>query len=374
MEKMTNSASFVPPNEVFFLPPNVYGKTKAILYLSIDKIFWRTSKVFNDVKIVVKWWGDKNGNTIEGIKTVDNRKSITNQNSLKTVQYQVRTNEKLFQSYLANCEAIVFDIYSMKTKDLIGTAKCEIPIKFLNTREGLEQTFKKTTKIFSSRQFNLGDLEITVLFTPLEMTQKISTTSVDKKDASVTMKNNKNRSKKKYSSDGKCSNKENIEIVGVRKTLSTRDPIPSKPSLTRVKKVPSISSLSSLTSEQGNPLLINYLSGVKMSQVDQKNSLHDLKFESPTKQTIQSLRTFPEQTETIKHLNITLSKIEINATGQMQIQRFMNGIAPEKCILKCVASSKNFMRSDQDAKWISPVFESTPNSEYYKYIERIEMI
>lgn len=373
MEKMTNSASFVPPNEVFFLPPNVYGKTKANLYLSIDKIVWRTSKVYNDVKLSVKWWGDKNGNKIDGIRTVDNRKSI-NQNSLKTVQYQVRTNDKLFQAYLANCEPIVIEIYSTKTQDLVGTAKCEIPMKFLNIKEGHEQSFKKTTKILSPRQFNLGDLDITVKFAPLGMTQKTSTTStsssVGKKfDASVAVKSNKSRSERNDNkNDGKCSNKENIEVVGVRKKLSAREPIPKKPpSLTRVKKVPSITSLSSLTSEQENPLLINYLSGVRMSQVEQKNSLNELKFDSPSKQTIQSLRTYSEAAFVIEDITITLSKVEINAAGQMQIQKFMNGIAPAKCILKCVASSKNFTRSDQDTKWISPVFESTPNSEYYKY-------
>jgi hypothetical protein len=46
------------------------------------------------------------------------------------------------------------------------------------------------------------------------------------------------------------------------------------------------------------------------------------------------------------------------------VQKFISEIGHGKFILKCVATSKNFTKSDQDAKWISPVFESTPASEY----------
>lgn len=366
MEKLTNSANSDATSETFFLPPKVYGRAKANLYLSIDKIHWRTSKVYNDVRIVVKWWGDKSGNAIEGIKTVESRrKSITNQNSLRIVQYQVRTNDKLFQAYLANCEAIVFSVYSTKTQDLVGTAKCEIPMKFLNIKEGREVEFKKTIKILSSRQFNLGDIDITVRYTPLEMTHKTSTVSsvlsAPEKDPSVDAKNKRNRSKSK---DKPSVNKENIEIVGVKKAISARDPIPSKPALTRVKKVPSKSLLSSVTSDLGNPL-INYLSGAKMSQAQQRKTLDELMFESPARDVAESLRSFSSDNSSVtENLLLSLSKVEFSATGQMTIQKFINEIGHGKFILKCVATSKNFTKSDQDAKWISPVFESTPTSEY----------
>lgn len=362
MELLTNSATFDAPSELF-LPPKVFGRAKANLFLSIDKISWRTSKVYNDVRIVVKWWGDKNGNSIDNIKTtVDGRKSITNHNSLKTVQYQVRTNDKLFQAYLANCEAILFSVYSTKTQDLVGTAKCEIPMKFLNIKEGQEVQFKKSIKILSSRAFNLGDIDITVRYAPLEMTHKTSTVtstvSTAELDPSVAAKNKRNRSKPK---DKLTVDKENIEVVGVKKAISARDKIPTKPSLTRVKQVPTKSTLlgSVTSSDLGNPL-INYLSGARMSKTTQQRMHNELMFEPPSRDIAAS-----HSSDNSENLTLSLSKVDFTAMGQMQIQKFISSIGRGKFILKCVATSKYFTRSDQDSKWISQVFETTPSSEYY---------
>lgn len=330
----------------FSLPPSVFGKAKSYLTLSIDRIYWRTSKVFNDVKIVVRWWGDKNGHTIDGIRILENKKSSTNESSLKKVQYQVKTNHKLFQSYLANCEPIVFDIYSLKTQDFIGSAKVEIPVKFLTLLDGEEKSFKKSSKILSSRQFNLGDLDISVKYSPLEMTQKTSSSSSSSRVKKI-------RSKSQDRINAKSSNKENIEIIGLKKKMSTREPIPVK-STTLIKKIPS--KPPSVQSNKKTPLM-DYLSGAQMSKIEQKNALNDLVTESPAKDLIKSLSPVK-----LDILCSTITKIEFNALGQMQIQSFISQNQHGKFVVKCVAKSKIFVSEDFNV--LSPIFETTPSSKW----------
>jgi hypothetical protein len=283
------------------------------------------------VKIVIKWWGDLNGHVFSGIKVEKNSKK---ENPLKSVQYQVKTNHKLFQDYLANCEPIVFEIYSIKTQDFVGSAKFEIPMKFLCIREGQEQKFKKTTKILSSRQFNLGDLEINLKYSPLEMNQKIS------KHVEV----KKIRSKSQDRQNAKDSNKENIQVIGSKKKISTREKIPVKSTTLIRKKV------------EKNPI-VDYLTGMPMSNVSQNIALNKLSEESPARDLIKTIS--PTKLDI---LCSTITKVEFNALGQMQIQNFVNQNQGGKFVLKCVAKSKIF-GSSEEFKVLSPVFESTPSSK-----------
>lgn len=315
----------------FSLPPNVFGKTKSNLSLTIENIVWKTSKVFNEVKIIIKWWGDSNGQSISGIKV---ERNLKNKNPLKSVQYQVKTNHKLFQAYLSNCEPIVIEIYSVKTQDFIGSAKIEIPVKFLCIREGQEQSFRKTARIFSCRQFNLGDLEIILKYSPLEMTQKTSSRVETKKI----------RTKSQDRQNAKDSNKENIQVIGAKKKISTREPIPVKATTLIRKKV------------DKNPI-VDYLSGASMSNVAQKNALNALSSQSPANDLIKSIATTK-----LDILCSTINKIEFNALGQMQIQNFITYNQGGKFVIKCVAKSRIFGASE-DFKVLSSVFESTPSSK-----------
>lgn len=386
-------------NENLILPPRVDSKvkTKYNFDLTLEKINWKTSKVYTQVKIHLLFWGQSKGICCEGIRIDRN-----NKDSLKTLHYQVKTNARLFISYLNNCEPIKINIYSSKTSDLIGSSEMNIPVKFLNLKSIDElQICRQSSKIFSSRSFELGELFVSMTVKQTEsMTQKSFTSKL--KESGSIKNNTKTTSAVKESSSlptvlkDKCTNKGNLEVVGKKKRISFRDPKPLKPSTLMkhpekenpvkiprsIVKRPSLTSSSSseaksslLTSpvdETEKISLINYLSGEQMSRDEVSNVLHHLGTFSPTPQVfealnkaqpvlqrVQNVKSKPD--DKINSIRIRVSQIQLSAAGQLEAQRFMNKNS-QKFIIKCVVTSKCF-KSKDDHRLISSVFETTPKSK-----------
>lgn len=375
----------------FSLPPNVSGRVKGHLELVIEKISWKTSKVYSDVKINVHWWGQREGTLFKGIQVITNNRKAVEQEPLKTLRYQIKTNHRLFQSYLANSDPVKISVYSTKTGDFVGSSKLEIYQKLLNNQESLEeQSCKIKSPILSSRDFILGELVVCLKMQPAEsssMSQNIPTKGPSKKIKPIapTILKEKN------------FNKENIQVIGNKKKISFRDAKPTKPS-TLVKGPPKAkprrlkqdhedlrveqgaSATTSSTSSDKNSSrkssvdlasktsLINYLSGRPMSRKDENNILDELAAISPSQSIIEALNEIekkpakPNLAQKIDSMRITISQVEFNAAGQLETQSFMNKNRHQQCILKCVVTSKIF-KSNEDVKMISPVFETAPQSK-----------
>lgn len=378
----------------FSLPPNVSGRCRGNLDLLIENISWKTSKTFNDVKIHILWWGQKQGISCERIKIDINTKQIALK-SLKEIRYQIKTNNYLFQSYLENCEPVKIDIYSTKTSDFIGSSKIEIPQKFRNILPvGEEHSCTITSPILSSRQFCLGDLIVRLRIQIEEtMTQKIPLKSVAKVDKKKEVKKSAVKSAVAPNVlNEKNFNKENIQVVGNKKKISFRVPKPDKPS-TLVKippqkkpskkeqvvkesehSEPATTVTSSSSSAKTSPSkssskkssLISYLSGMPMTRADERNILQDLVTISPSQSIMEDLDTAVVRitsklkiADKIDSIRITISQVEFNAAGQLEMQNFMNQNRRQKFILKCAITSKIF-KANEDIKMISPVFETAP--------------
>lgn len=378
----------------FSLPPNVSGRIKGHLELVIEKISWKTSKVFSDVKIIVLWWGQREGALCKGIViNTSNRKSIE-QAPLKTLRYQIKTNHRLFQSYLSNADPVKISVYSTKTGDFVGSSQIEISKKFLNIEEPLEeQSCKITSPILSSRDFILGEMMVCLKMQPAEssssMSHHIPAKSPSKKIKPIapTILKEKN------------FNKENIQVIGHKKKISFRDPKPSKPSTLvkgpvkaklrklkpaqeglQVEQGASTTTTTSSASSDKNSSrkssvdlasktsLINYLSGRPMSRTDENDILEELAAISPSQSIIEALKVIetkpakPNLVQKIDSMRITISQVEFNAAGQLEMQNFMNKNRHQRYVLKCVVTSKIF-KSNEDIKIISPVFETAPQSK-----------
>lgn len=391
-------------SENFNLPPKVAGRDRGYLDFVIETIHWKTLKTFGDVKICISWWGQSEGISCEGIKININKSKIPG-DPLKSLRYHIKTNNRLFVSYLKNCEPIKFEVYSSKTGDFIGSSKIAIPLKFHNLNEA-EQSCRITSSILSSRQFSLGEVVVSMNMKQVEtMTHKNSSTMKDV---------NRHKTGNKYEPQllkEQDSNKENIQVVGRKKKISFREPKPSRPS-TLIRKEPK---------EQAKPIkaartnsrvheppprayspptndsvdkspvdnsekssLIHYLSGEPMSRVDENNILHNLATISPTSSIIEGLnrrnvtfaptestkqstqRTRIQLADKINSIRITISHVEFNAAGQLETQSFMNKHRLQKCILKCAVTSKSF-KHNSDVKVISSVFETAPKRKYKIY-------
>lgn len=377
----------------FSLPPNVSGRVKGHLELVIEKISWKTSKVFSDVKINVLWWGQREGAFCKGIVIKKSSQKSVEQEPLKTLRYQINTNHRLFQSYLANSDPLKISVYSTKTGDFVGSSKIEMSQKFLNSDEIMKvQSCKITSPILSSRDFILGELMVSLKMQPAEsssMSHNIPAKSPLKKMKSIvpTVLKEKN------------FNKENIQVIGNKKKISFRDPKPSKPSTLvkgpfkakprklkpvhgdlRVEQGASTTTTASSASSDRNSSrklsvdlasktsLINYLSGRPMSRKDENNILEELAAISPSQSIIEALNVIetkpakPNLVQKIDSMRITISQVEFNAAGQLETQNFMNKNRHQRCVLKCVVTSKIF-KSNEDIKIISPVFETAPQSK-----------
>lgn len=390
-------------SENFNLPPKVSGRDRGYLNFAIERIHWKTIKTFGDVKIRLLWWGQSEGISCEGIKININKAKVPEE-PLKTIRYQIKTNHRLFVSYLKNCEPIKLEVYSSKTRDFIGFSNIEVPLKF-HIQDKAEQSCRVTAPILSSRQFSLGEVVISMNIHQLEtmtprMTHKNSSSLKEAKTDELEVLKEKD------------SNKENIEVVGRKKRISFRDPKPLKRStLNRNQRKENAKPIKSVRknptfheplSAPAAPLpppndlqsvvkpsveatekstLINYLSGEPMSRVDESNFLHNLATISPSESVIEGLnkparteattrdleRTKIQLADKINSIKITISQVEFNAAGQLETQNFMNKNRLQKCILKCVVTSKCF-KANEDVKMISPVFETAPKRKYKIYL------
>lgn len=368
------------------MPPNVNGKLRNYLDLNIETIVWKTSKAFTHVKICVSWWGQKGGIVCEGI-SIDTNKRKVPEEPLKTLHYQINTNNRLFQSYLVNCEPIEFKIFSSKTGDLIGSSKIEIPLRFHRFKENEELTCRNSSPILSNRNFNLGEMVVSFSLQPADMKKKIlSATSVRIR--------NKIEATAVPSKTLKDSNKENIEVIGRKKKLSFRDPKPRKSStlikqsennvkLESVGKAKStqnfpkqikpmqtnvsLAAVSDLKSDQHSSL-IRYLSGERMTGIDERTLLQELATMSPSESIMEALNTINTEAtkwklaDKIDSLRVTIPQVDFNGAGQLEMQSFMNKNRCQKCIIKCVVASKIF-EPHRDVKLISAVFETAPQSK-----------
>lgn len=395
-------------SEKLNLPPNVIGKTRGYLDLAIENIIWKTSKTFNTVKVELLWWGqNSDGISCEGIKINVNKSQIPPEEPLRTIRYQIKTNSRLFLSYLKNCEPLKVEIYSSKTGDFIGSSKVEIPLKFHNSPDVREQSCRLSLQILSTRQFSLGEIVVSIHINQSDaMTHKNSTKLKDTKRTKSETSNVVEPAALKE----KDSNKENIRIVGSKMRISFRDPKPLKPSTlikfpqkenskpARILKSARKASIeqesrpefhsskpttpsgekesllrpssSNVTSEKSS--LINYLSGEPMSRVDETNFIHNLATISPSSSIIEALNTVgmttkPAQklklSDKLNSIRVKISQVELNAAGQLETQTFMNKNRLQKCVLKCVVTSKCF-KSDEDVRLISSVFETAPKRKF----------
>lgn len=395
-------------SEKLNLPPNVIGKTRGYLDLAIENIIWKTSKTFNTVKVDLLWWGqNSDGISCEGIKINVNKSQIPPEEPLRTIRYQIKTNSRLFLSYLKNCEPLKVEIYSSKTGDFIGSSKVEIPLKFHNSPDVREQSCRLSLQILSTRQFSLGEIVVSIHINQSDaMTHKNSTKLKDTKRTKSETTNSVEPAVLKE----KDLNKENIRVVGSKMRISFRDPKPSMKASTLIKlpqkenskptrilksarkasiepesrpeSQPSKPNTSSgekesllrpssinFTSEKSS--LINYLSGEPMSRVDETNLIHNLATISPSSSIIEALNTVgmtkPAQklklSDKLNSIRIKISQVELNAAGQLETQTFMNKNRLQKCILKCVVTSKSF-KSDEDVRLISSVFETAPKRKF----------
>lgn len=384
--------SLVVSCENFSLPPKVLGKNRGYLDFVIESIHWTSIKTFSDVKICLLWWGQSEAISCEGIKININKSKITEEEPLKILRYQIKTNHRLFVSYLKNCEPIKLEVYSSKTGDFIGSSKIDIPLKF---------HCRTTSPILSSRQFSLGEVVVSMTIHQAEaMTHKISSNLGDMR-IEIGDKLKEQRVLKEHD-----SNKENIQVVGQKKRISFRDPKPLKPSTLhknpkqvapKIKPVRKITTIHEpppqvqppptnevvkpkvYTAEKSS--LINYLSGRPMSRVDESNILHNLETISPTESIIEGLnkpssiessttavpQTRVQLADKINSIRITISQVEFNTAGQLETQNFMNKSRLQKCIMKCAVTSKCF-KSNDDVRMISPVFETAPKRKYKIYL------
>lgn len=378
------------------LPPNVFSKkVRGYLDLSICNIYWKTSKVFTDVKIKLQFWGESEGISCSGIKIV-NKSNIP----LKSLRYQIRTNKSLFASYLKNCEPLRLEIYSSKTGDFIGSSEIKFPVKFQSIEsEEEEQSCRITSQILSTRRFSLGEVVVAIDIQHDAMTQKSSTSE----RTEVSGKRNKLGSKPIDLDAPKENNfnKENIQVVGNKKRISFREPKPTKPS-TLIKGAPKKVAKERPKSEskaqdppptpapssidkQSQPKssadstdessIINYLSGRPMSRADEHNFLNQLATISPTPSVIESLNQIGSKSsapaattqpsklaDKFNSIRIKISLVELNSAGQLEAEAFMNKSRVQKCVLKCAVTSKCF-KSNEDIKVISTVFETAPQSK-----------
>lgn len=373
IEKLKKSSERLITNAV--LPPNVKGNTRQFLDFSIINLQWKTSKAFTDIKINICWWGESEGILCKGIKVNVNNKKIPEE-PLRTIRYQVKTNDRLLFSYLRNADPVKLDIYSSKTGDFIGSSKIEIPLNFGEERH---QSITLTSQILSSRQFNLGEIFVLLELHPeSQLIQKIPMKECEmdcmKKNKDITALNDRN------------GNKENIQIIGKRKKISFREPVIQKSSTLVPKKIKpakkakdedTATTTSTSSSKCEHPInvekssFINYLSGEPLSRVDEHDALKNLATVSPSESFIESLNAtklnsaepiFQNQlADTIDSIRISVYQVELSLAGQRETQSVINKSKLKKCILKCAVTSKCFNSSDDGI--ISPVFDNAPPSK-----------
>ena len=316
------------------LPPNVFGRHRGSLELTVEEIRWK-SKSYPAIELKVKWWGDDSGAKIN-IKSTCNKKG-----ALGNLSYKVNTNYELFKSYLQNSEPIEIQVYSLKTNTLIGSTKIELPAKIKTfNRLGEDCSVKTNTQIASSRFFCLGDLILSfklqyflnqnmtkpvkplVLKTPAEQEHPCSRASVIKE--CVVMK-----------PVSRC--KENIpKIVDFElpKPKSAVSPTTSYKELNSAKKLS----------------ILSYLTGERMNKDDESKILKEIVSISPASSIIEALDKISPKSEheklyeMVDSIRIFLSTFKSSSAGSLELQYLNKG---EKMAFICLVSSTLFSQKER---------------------------
>lgn len=320
------------------LPPQVSGKSYGSLVLIIEKIHWTTTKKFSEVEIRLKWWGEES----EGISLRFN--SVNSQP--QSIRYQISTNYRLLQSYLARCEAIKVEIFSIKNKDLIGRVCIGIPAKLHNLEDPVGCQ-RGVFDILSLRHFKIGTMSVcfAVNFDNKQVLS-IKTNPERENQKKVTFKLNEKAPKKMISS----SNKENFTVVGVKKPLSVR---PQKPSTLKSKN-------------PSHQKQINHNAPRRRSSQDSSSisdPLSDILVSSPSSQSIIDTNN----NFMIDSIRIAVNSLELNYIGLDEVRNFIDKLHNRKSIVKCAVTTKLIkVQQADDSNFISYVFDTASQSEYFQ--------
>ncbi|KAL6266014.1 hypothetical protein P5V15_002866 [Pogonomyrmex californicus] len=98
------------------LPPLVEGKIHGNLKLIIDEVFW-IQKNLGDVTVVASWWGEHNN---AQFRPKNNIMGTARTNEDITEIYAIKTNAKLFEDYIKNCDGIELLIVAEDIHKVIG--------------------------------------------------------------------------------------------------------------------------------------------------------------------------------------------------------------------------------------------------------------
>lgn len=289
-------------NLTLTLPPRVSGGKvhHGNLDLVIEKIVWTTTKKYFNVEIIVTWWGQSE-EEVTSIKF--------NLGTSSVLRYQVNTNYRLLQSYLRNCESITMQIFSVKNNNLIGCTR--IPIK----NQYPVKLFKVSSPILSPRAFKIGEMSVSIA---INNDQTVS--SVKENVKRVTFK------EEAFMSN---SNKENIEIIGIKKPILSHD--------ARVKTKKEVFDV--YRPMTAPPTSSNvWINSTCLQSI--KNELHD----------------------DVDCIKIAIIALDFNAAGMEVLKSFIANLKDKKCFLKGAVSSKIF-KSSGDSKNLSNIFNSASQSK-----------
>lgn len=332
------------------LPPLCVGKLRGFLELVIKDINWKTSKSFSNVKVKILWWGQNKGYCSEIEKKSKNYTFET----LKTIKYHIKTNQRLFQCYLKNCDPLTIEFFSSKTNDYIGSSKIEVFTKFQS-----DICYKISSDILSKRKFNLG--EITIILKIKEMkSSKMSIKLIE------TIKNGDEMPVRKNTT---CSNKENDQEDCTIKNLRGKTSFHDKDiegCLGRKAQLLSNCEQLKITKFRGNAnekLLLEYLSGEKMSSVQKLEVLQYLVSTSPSLKLVNSLTNYPNprKGKFNEACSIRIRVLEADCNFAQKLEYNY------KYVLKCAITSRIF-QTNSNIKIVSSIFEAQHTCCKYKFI------
>ncbi|CAG9806149.1 unnamed protein product [Chironomus riparius] len=389
-------------SENYSLPPYVSGKLHGFCELFIDEIKWTTTKTYNTVKILIKFWGESRSRIFEKveIKRPESNKSLKysaitkNSKTILTATYKVCTNNQLFQSYLKNSEPIQIEIFSAKTADLIGKLSVKIPEELYNLEN--KASSQVYVDILSNRNFKLGEIKISFevklninCCTMMDVTQPIVSLKINP-EKDVCKENQKFQKSIKISKSKAIveENKENLQgiaCIGNKMAITVRESKPKKPFLLKTKqtsinhrraesnKSTTTSSISekeiymsnkhNLSEGIGKLTLINYLRGQQMTSSEENRILSDLLQLSPTQSLIDGIRANSAKVSSkpvskrdeSKCLKVLINVLELNEIGYEDVKHYFNNFSNAKFIFKCALTSKLFGKSKENFNFLSSI-------------------
>jgi hypothetical protein len=343
------------------LPPLCVGKLRGNFDLVIKNINWKTSKSFSNVKLNILWWGQKKGYCSEIEKKTKNYTS----DPVKTIKYQIKTNQRLFQCYLKNCEPLSIEFYSSKTNDYIGSSKIEVFTKFQS-----DICYKISSDILSKRNFKLG--EITVILKMQEIrSSKMSLKLIQ------TMKNEEEK-RLPVCKNTTCSNKENVQVVlttqkdynkNLRTLNKSNTSIPDadvEGCLERKFQLLSNCDELKLTKFNSNTNIkpfTKYLSENPVSSVQKLEVLENLTCTLPSLKLVNSLNndSNPKSGSLTRKFSIRIRVLEADFNFSDKLEYNY------KYVLKCAMTSKIFQTKTK-IKILSSIFEAQQTCCKYKFI------